>query len=230
MSEDSEAESGAGDAASSLPSTYARGLFDHFVSRRARGTDLSSQDVHLLLGWEAEGIPEGWVVEGIDVAFAKLREAPASISECRRYVLKVVEARREKPVEAVANGAGAAAGDDTPQAGVPAPFCADEPGPLRQLRLLCRHPRAEVAAASERLCEELRLMPAEALVSFEVLLGLESRLEEAVVALLPDEEQEALAEEAQRMLRRERRGADAAAVRRARTRAYRALLEVPPLS
>ena len=73
-------------------------------------------------------------------------------------------------------------------------------------------------------------MPAEALVSFEVLLGLESRLEEAVVALLPDEEQEALAEEAQRMLRRERRGADAAAARRARTRAYRALLEVPPLS
>ena len=73
-------------------------------------------------------------------------------------------------------------------------------------------------------------MPTEALVSFEVLLGLELRLEEAVVALLPDEEQEALAEEAQRMLRRERRGADAAAARRARTRAYRALLEVPPLS
>jgi hypothetical protein len=57
MSEDSEAESGAGGAASSLPSTYARGLFDHFVTRRARGTDLSSQDVHLLLSWEAEGIP-----------------------------------------------------------------------------------------------------------------------------------------------------------------------------
>jgi phosphoribosylaminoimidazolecarboxamide formyltransferase/IMP cyclohydrolase len=85
-------------------------------------------------------------------------------------------------------------------------------------------------AAAERLCDELRLMPAEALVRFDVLLGLELRLEEAVVALLPDEEQEALEEEAQRMLRRERRGADAAAARRARTRAYRALLEVPPLS
>jgi hypothetical protein len=230
MSEDSEAESGAGGAASSLPSTYARGLFDHFVTRRARGTDLSSQDVHLLLGWEAEGIPEGWVVEGIDVAFAKLREAPASISECRRYVLKVVEARRERPAEASAEGGADGSTGQAPEAGLPAPFCADEPGPLRQLRLLCRHPRAEVAAASERLCEKLRLMPAEALVSFEVLLGLELRLEEAVVALLPDEEQEALEEEAQRMLRRERRGADAAAARRARTRAYRALLEVPPLS
>lgn len=218
------------EGAEALRSSYARGLFDHFVSRRARGTDLSSQDVHLLLSWESEGIPEGWVVEGIDVAFAKLREAPASISECRRFVLKVVEARREKPAEEVANGAGAVSVDGAPEAGIPALFCDDEPGPLRQLRLLCRHPRAEVATASERLCEELRLMPVEALVSFEVLLGLESRLEEAVVALLSDEEQEALAEEAQRMLRRERRGADAAAARRARTRAYRALLEVPPLS
>ena len=230
MSEDSEAKSGAGGAASSLASTYARGLFDHFVSRRARGTDLSSQDVHLLLSWESEGIPEGWVVEGIDVAFAKLREAPASISECRRYVVKVVEARREKPAEEVANGGAEASSGEAPEAGLPAPFCAEEPGPLRQLRLLCRHPRAEVAAAAERLCEALRLMPVEALVRFEVLLGLELRLEEAVVALLPAAEQEALAEEAQRMLRRERRGADAAAARRARTRAYRALLEVPPLS
>jgi hypothetical protein len=170
------------------------------------------------------------VVEGIDVAFAKLREAPASISECRRYVLKVVEARREKPAEASADGGAEAASGEAPEARIPAPFCAEEPGPLRQLRLLCRHPRAEVATAAERLCAELRLMPAEALVRFDVLLGLESRLEEAVVALLPDEEQEALEEEAQRMLRRERRGADAAAARRARTRAYRALLEVPPLS
>jgi hypothetical protein len=145
-------------------------------------------------------------------------------------VLKVVEARRERPAEASAEGGADGSTGQAPEAGVPAPFCADEPGPLRQLRLLCRHPRAEVAAASERLCEELRLMPTEALVSFEVLLGLELRLEEAVVALLPDEEQEALEEEVQRMLRRERRGADAAAARRARTRAYRALLEVPPLS
>ena len=227
MASDEPADEASGAAA--LRSAYARGLFDHFVIRRARGTDLSAQDVHLLLGWEAEGVPEAWVVEGIDAAFAKLREAPASISECRRYVLKVVEARREKPAEAdAATGRGAAATEA--EAGLPAPFCAAEPGPLRQLRLLCLHGRAEVAAAAGELCEELRALPPEALVTFELLLGLDGRLEEAVVAALPEAEREALEEEAQRVLRRERRGADAAAARRARTRAYRALLEVPPLS
>lgn len=217
------------DGAEALRSAYARGLFDHFVSRRARGTDLSSQDVHLLLVWEAEGVPEAWVVEGIDAAFAKLREAPASISECRRYVLKVVEAKRE--VEAVENSGTATAADEEGEASaLPAPFCADEPAPLRQLRMLCGHPRTEVAEAAEALCGQLRALPSEKLTSFEFLLGLDAQLEDAVVAALPEAEREELEEEAQRMVRRERRGADAAALRRARTRAYRALLEVPPLS
>lgn len=199
-------------------SAYGRALFEYFVRRRGRGTDLSSQDVALLLRWEEDGVPEPWVVEGIDAAFAKLREAPASISECRRHVLKVVEKRREDAAPVAA------------ESGVPAQALDDEPAPIRVLRSLCRHDRSEVAAAATQLLEAVMAQSEEARVSFAVLGALDGQLEASVMAALPASEQAAVEEETEQMLRRERRAPDASSRRRARTRAYRALLGVPPLT
>lgn len=217
MAEDGERQDGA-EAMQVIASAYGRVLFDYFVQRRGRGTDLSSQDVQLLLRWEEEGVPEQWVVEGIDAAFAKLREAPSSISECRRHVLKVVEKRREvdAPTE--------------PAAEPPATSREEEPAPIRALRALTGHERPEVASAASELLEAVLAEPEEARHAFELLGGLDGRLEAAVLARLPEADREAVRAEAAQMLRRERRAPDAAAARRAQTRAYRSYLGIPPLS
>lgn len=65
---------------------YARAAVEHFVRLRGKGTAVSAADEALLLSWEADGIPLEIVLEGVDTAFERKREAPKSLSECGRWV------------------------------------------------------------------------------------------------------------------------------------------------
>lgn len=74
---------------------YAHAIVEHFVLLRGKGSAVSSADEGLLLGWEDEGIPLDIVIEGIDLTFDRSRDAPRSLSQCRRWVKKLFKAWAE---------------------------------------------------------------------------------------------------------------------------------------
>ncbi len=57
---------------------------EHFLAIRGKGCAVSSADEALLLGWESEGIPMDIVIDGIDLAFERKRDAPKSLQQCGR--------------------------------------------------------------------------------------------------------------------------------------------------
>jgi hypothetical protein len=65
---------------------YARQIATVFIDRRGRGTALSSADQQLLWQWERDGLSIDDVLRGIDEAFARKREPPASLRACRRWI------------------------------------------------------------------------------------------------------------------------------------------------
>ncbi len=59
---------------------------EHFLAIRGKGCAVSSADEALLLGWESEGIPMDIVIDGIDLAFERKRDAPKSLQQCGRWI------------------------------------------------------------------------------------------------------------------------------------------------
>lgn len=65
---------------------FAEGVVAYFVDRRGKGASVSALDQHELLRWERDGVPMHVVLAGIDDAFARRKEPPKSVRDCKRWV------------------------------------------------------------------------------------------------------------------------------------------------
>jgi hypothetical protein len=64
---------------------YIQTISDYFLQKKGKGLMLSPGDVTLLITWEAENVPRGAVIRGIDRAFAAL-DRVLSLRSCRKFV------------------------------------------------------------------------------------------------------------------------------------------------
>lgn len=109
---------------------FARALTDAFVERRGRGSALSAADRHLADGWEADGVPLDVVLDGIDAAFERRRDAPRSLKDCKRWVTAAIKKWRASG--SVVEGAGDFAASPSGAApSTPADASAPTPPPQR---------------------------------------------------------------------------------------------------
>ena len=209
-------ESGADD-----PHDYVRAVFAHFVALRGRGTDLSAIDEQLLLRWEAAGLPLAWVIEGIDAAFAKLREPPASLSDCTRYVNKVAKAHRTEHAADPAQSPVSAFPAAPPVANGGASEDSDEPASIRRLRRLATGDDPLLGPACAFVLDALIALGPLADLPPDELASIDDRVEAALWERLTDADRARLDDKALQAAAAQGRGGDARAERRARSRAVR---------
>lgn len=72
------------------PPDYVRTIVEAFIERRGKGTAVSSADMHLVGAWENAGISVDAALRGIDTAFSRRRQPPASLVACNRHVQQTV--------------------------------------------------------------------------------------------------------------------------------------------
>jgi len=65
---------------------FAEGVVAYFVDLRGKGAGVSALDQHEILRWERDGVPLHVVLAGIDDAFARRKEPPKSVRDCKRWV------------------------------------------------------------------------------------------------------------------------------------------------
>jgi hypothetical protein len=110
---------------------FAQRITGFFLARSGRATTLSAADQQYLLELERAGVPFDVLVQGVEAAFAAKREAPRSLSECKRWITAARKAAGAAETAAEAGGQTAA--------GAVAQVVAPEPrGPSLRERILVR--------------------------------------------------------------------------------------------
>lgn len=160
---------------------YAQRVVEHFLLRRQKASAESSRDQVQIEKWEVEGIPVGTVLDGIDRAFAALREPPKSVCACGRWVR----------------------GLHRDAAAPPEPHAADVPQPVAatlqdSLRTFASETAGPVARACATLADELdAIVAVEGRIGLDVLQALPEAFVELVLEQLPPTAAEAARQRAQ---------------------------------